>query len=304
MKEVVNVQIDGQVLQLKNLSKVLDSTSNTTRAQVIQYYASVQNLILPHLKNRPFTQIVFTDGVGGASFYKKVPPKNPPTFLALADLPSKSKGSASWALVNNLASITYMVTLGCIEMHTWLSCVKAPKNPTYAAIDLDPNGTTSFKDTILIANAFRVLLNKLAIHSVPKTSGKRGIHIMLPIKDTGFDDVQKFLYRLSQVVANKYPDKATLNRSVNARGNRIYLDTLQNAYGKTIAAPYSLRATPNLTISMPLKWDDIKEGLDPTAFNISTFKNAITNGKGLTHLRESDPLKNFYDKAKPITNLL
>ena len=168
--------------------------------------------------------------------------------------------------------------------------------PDIAVIDLDPSGDTGFHEAVFIARIFKNILDQLKIYALPKTSGGRGLHICIPIKECSFDRVQHFLKSICTLVASAYPDYATLERVVAKRGNKIYLDAVQNAYGKTIAAPYSLRARPHLPVSTPLLWDELNdETLSPAHF---TMRNITERLDSL-----GDLLKDFYKKAQILPHL-
>lgn len=285
--------LGDKIIELKNLDKFYDKS--TTKAEVISYYIDIADYLLPHIIDKPFSMIHFPDGVGGKSFYQKQCPKNAPSWLKTVNLKSKTRVSIDWCLVNDLPSIVYMASRGVIEMHTWFSRLPDLLLPDVAVIDLDPSENTSFSQIQFIAKEFGKILNQIGVYSVPKTTGSKGIHIYIPVKDASFDKVREFLDRLCFIIQSTYPDLATTERIVKRREDKVYLDWVQNGKGKTIAAPYSLRARAGLPVSTPLRWEELDTPLDPKEFNIYTILNRIK--------KEGDLFEGFYHKRQKLPKL-
>ncbi|MCL2522696.1 MAG: hypothetical protein FWE36_07565 [Erysipelotrichales bacterium] len=278
-------------IPLKNLDKSYTRKSIITKAEIIDYYIKANHLIQPHIKNKPFSMIHYPNGVGEDFFYQKECPKDAPFWLKTKAIPSSSKGEINWCLVNDLRSIIYMANRSVIEMHTWFSRLPNLKKADMAVIDLDPSGKSGFKEAIKIASAFGIILNKLNVFSVPMTSGGSGIHIRIPIKALPFSEIQDFLLKLCLIVTEAYPDIATTERIIDKRGDKVYLDAIQNAYGKTIIAPYSVRARESIPIATPLLWTELtNENLKPEDFTIKNiFKRLDSIG---------DLFQDFYKKKQ------
>lgn len=291
--ETTKFCLEDKIIELKNLNKFYDK--GITKAEVISYYIDIANYLLPHIINKPFSMIHFPDGVNGKNFYQKQCPKNAPSWLKTVKLKSETRGSIDWCLVNDLASIVYMASRSVIEMHTWFSRLPDLSKPDIAVIDLDPSGNTGFSEAQFIAKEFGTLLNQIGLYSVPKTTGSKGIHIYIPIKDASFDDVREFLERLCFIIESTYPKLATTERIVKRRENKIYLDWVQYGMGKTIAAPYSLRARPGLPVSTPLRWEELDKPIDPKEFNIYTILNRIK--------KEGDLFEGFYQRRQKLPKL-
>ena len=293
MENVTYVNIENHEVAIKNLAKVYSDKGRVLKGEVIEYYVKIAPLILPHIHNKPFSMIHFPDGESGKSFYQKQCPREAPAWLKTVSLKSSVKGSIDWCLVNDTASMVYMANRGVIEMHTWFSRLPDLTAPDMAVIDLDPSGDTGFKEAVYIARVFRSVLEQLNVYSVPKTSGGRGLHICIPVKNADFNRVQEFLKHICISVAATYPQRATMERSVIKRGDKIYLDAVQNAQGKTITAPYSLRARPHIPVSTPLEWDELlSDTLMPADFTIRNIFARISE--------KGDLLKDFYKKAQEL----
>jgi bifunctional non-homologous end joining protein LigD len=288
--------LNNRAVPLKNLNKIYSKDDGVLKAEIIEYYANMANFLIPHIQNKPFSQLYFPEGVGGKMFYQKQKPVNAPAWLNSVTLPSSKKGELEWCLVNDAASVVYMANRSVIEMHTWFSRLPNLAMPDVAVIDLDPSGGSGFNEARVLAKAFGVLLKELNIFAVPKTSGGRGMHIYIPIKPIPFVEIQQFLQTLCSIIALNFKNIATTERTVNKRGDKIYLDYIQNAYGKTIAAPYSLRARGHLPVSAPLLWSELDDiNLNPATFNIKNIFNRIET--------VGDLFKDFYLKAQALPAL-
>ena len=294
IKNTKTMFLNNKYVLIKRPDKIYSAEDGILKSEIIDYYEKIAPYILPHIHNKPFSMIHFPEGVGGKFFYQKERPQDAPDWLENIKLKSSSeKGFINWCLVNDTASIIYMANRSVIEMHTWFSRLPNLEKPDIAVVDLDPSGDTGFKEAVYIAKAFKILLKELSIYAVPKTSGSRGIHICIPIKPVPFSEVQKFLNHLCLIVVSTYPKLCTTERIVKSRGNKIYLDAVQNAQGKTIIAPYSLRAKVNIPFSAPLLWEELdNENLKASDFNIKNIFNRL-NEKG-------DLFKDFYNKAQTL----
>lgn len=267
--------IDNKEVTLSNLNKIMFPGLGVTKADVIDYYIRMSKYILPYLKNRPFTMIPFPDGVEGKSFYQKQKPDDAPQWLQSIKLPSGEK-FIDWCLVNDLPSLVYMANRGNLEMHTWFSRLPDLDKPDIAVFDIDPSGNTDFKDALAAARLIKIVLDEYNLLSVPKTSGKTGLHIVVPIEPTPFSKVREFLLSICHILEKTQPELFTTERTISKRGNRVYLDAVQNARGKTLPAPYSLRASGKATVSAPLTWDEIMRGkIFPDNFTIKNIEQRV-----------------------------
>lgn len=263
------ITVEDRELKLTNLDKIYWPELKITKGDMINYYVELSPYLLPHLKNRPFSMKPFPDGIYGDSFYQKEVPKEAPSWYRSTPIPSGRRGMVNWGLINDLPSLVWIANRGCIEMHTWFSRLPNLATPDVAVLDLDPSPESPFTDVIRIALLFKQLLDDLKLHSFPKTSGMSGMHIYIPIKPIyPFSKVRDFLVKLCTVVQQVVPDITTLERTVQKRGRKIYLDAVQNASAKTIPAPYSLRPSPHATVSAPLLWDEVTDSLAPEQFTL------------------------------------
>ncbi len=287
---------NNRTLELKNIDKMYFESLNVKKGDVIDYYVRIAPLILPHLYDRPFSMIHFPDADADKSFYQKQKPDGAPPWLETLKIESKARGHIEWCLINDLPSLIYMVNRSVLEMHAWFSRKGSLDKPDIAVIDLDPSGNSGIKEAVVIAKEFEKILKNLGLYSLPKTSGSRGIHIFIPIDNVyTYEQVQEFLQFLCGGVMQKYPDICTNERMIKKRGDRIYLDAVQCARGKTLAMPYSLRVKSGALVSTPLNWSEVNSKLDPKKFNITNIFERIDE--------KGDLSKGLYAKKQKLSVL-
>lgn len=258
-------------LELTHLDKVFFPRHSYTKGDLVKYYESVADYILPYLKDRPCSLLRMPNGISGESFFQKNH-THLPNWVASTDIFSESNNAnLHWVVGGDLKTLLYMVQLGCVEINPWNSRVGHLKNPDWIVIDLDPEGV-GFKKVIEVAQTVHAVCDEWKIPNYPKTSGKTGIHVYIPLQAKYTDEQARNLAHLIVLEVNKrLPTITSVVRAPEKRKRKIYLDFLQNRAGQTLAAPYSVRPTPEATVSMPLHWDEVVPSLKPTDF---TIKNA------------------------------
>jgi bifunctional non-homologous end joining protein LigD len=262
-------------LELSHLDKVFFPKHGYTKGDLIEYYRSVADVMLPYLHDRPHSLNRHPNGINGMSFYQKNN-EHLPSWVLHADIFSESNNAdLHWVVGRDLDTLLYMVQLGCIEINPWNSRVKHLQKPDWLVIDLDPEGV-SFKNVITVAREVKVVCDEWGIPTLPKTSGKTGLHIFVPLGAKYTYEQSKNLAHLIVLQVNKRQPKLTsVERMPDKRKNKIYLDFLQNREGQTLAAPYSVRPTPDATVSAPLHWDEVTPNLKPTDFTIKNMPARI-----------------------------
>ncbi|HEX8763180.1 MAG TPA: DNA ligase D [Candidatus Saccharimonadales bacterium] len=259
-------------LTLTHLDKVFFPDHGYTKGDLIEYYKSVADYILPYLKDRAHSMLRQPDGIKGFKFFQKNN-EHLPEWVPSADIYSDSnEGNLHWIVGGQLDTLLYMVQLGTIEMNPWNSRIQKLDYPDWAIIDLDPEGI-GFEEVITIAREVKKLCDEWDIPCYPKTSGKTGIHIFIPLgaKYT-HEQAKNFAHLIVLEINKRQPKITSVERLPEKRKHKIYLDFLQNREGQTLAAPYSVRPTKDASVSMPLHWDEVKSGLKPSDF---TIKNAL-----------------------------
>ena len=260
-KTVIEVPGAGGVerrLTLSNLDKVLYPATGFTKAGVIDYYARIAPLLLPHLARRALTMVRWPDGVEGPSFFEKRCPSHAPEWVVTAP----AEGGIEGCVVDDLATLTWVANLAALELHTHQATVDAPDTPTSLVLDLDPGPPAGILDCARVALELRAVLDELGLTSVIKTSGSKGLHLAVPVRGTTADVTKTFARALGQLLASRAPDRVTIAMAKEQRTGRVFLDWSQNDRHKTTAAAYTLRSQPRPMASAPLTWDEVSDALD------------------------------------------
>ncbi|HEX3009854.1 MAG TPA: DNA ligase D, partial [Bacteroidales bacterium] len=244
--------LNGHELKFTHLSKPYWPDEKITKRDMLNYYYQVAEYILPYLKDRPQSLNRFPNGIKGGSFYQKDVKGKAPDWIKTFPYTNGEGEEKEYTVGWDEATLLWMASMGCIEMNPWFSRIQNPDNPDFCIIDLDPDKNT-FDQVIEAALATKRILDALNVPSYPKTSGSTGMHIYIPLgaKYT-YDQSQMFARLVVNLVHNEIPQFTTLERMVNNRQGKMYLDFLQNRPGATIASVYSLRPKPGATVSMPL----------------------------------------------------
>jgi len=265
-----DLKIGNITLQLTNRDKIYWPKEGYTKNDLINYYDSVSELILPYLKDRPQSMNRFPNGIKGQSFYQKnVDVEKVPSWLTTEKISSESNEAyVNYLICNDKATLLYMANLGCIEINPWNSRIPNIHNPDWAVIDLDPE-EINFKEVVKTALSVKETLDELEIESYCKTSGASGLHIYIPLgAKYDYDAAKNFAELIAHLVNEKLPATTSIIRSTAKRKKKVYLDFLQNRRGQTLAAPYSVRPRPGATVSTPLLWNEVNDKLDPTTFTM------------------------------------
>lgn len=263
-------------LKLTHLDKVFWPEHGYTKGDLIEYYRSVSKYILPYLKNRPQSMKRNPDGVDGFSFFQKNVTFDVPSFAHTIRHFSDSTGEyINYLICNNEKTLLFMAQLGCIEINPWNSRVGHLEDPDWLVIDLDPEGV-EFKDVVQVAKTVHEVCDEWKVPNFPKTSGKRGIHVYVPLRAKyNYEQARNFAHLIAMEVHKREPELTSLERSPSKRKHKIYLDYLQNSEGQTLASPYSARPSKDATVSAPLHWDEVNGHLTPQRFTIKNMAKRI-----------------------------
>jgi bifunctional non-homologous end joining protein LigD len=270
------VAVDGQVLELKNLDKVF-WPEGYTKGDLIKFYDEAAPCILPHLKGRPVVMNRFPDGVGGENFYQKECPDYAPEWIKTVPVAHRDAGKiVNYIVCDDKPTLLWLASQGCIEIHAWLAIREDLARPDIAVLDLDPMPGAPFPAVVEAALLLRETLTQFGLRGYPKTSGAEGLHIFIPIKqEHTHQEVARAMGAVAKLVAAVYP-LSTVERVVKKRGARVYLDYLQNGYGKTMAFPYSVRPLPGAPVSTPVDWEELeRRDWQPKDFNILTLPRRL-----------------------------
>lgn len=270
------VTLDGHVLKLTNRDKVFWPDEGYTKGDLIDYYRAVAATMLPHLKDRPLSLHRFPNGIKGKSFFQKDAGSYTPDWIqTFSHYSDSSERDIRYILCQNEATLVYLANLGCLELHPWSSRVTTLERPDFIIVDLDPLDVP-FDDVVATAQCVRKVLERCGIDGVCKTSGKRGLHIGIALGARyDYDLARQFAQLIAQLVHTELPQITSLWRNPSKRQGLVYLDYVQNRRGQTLAAAYSVRPYPGATVSTPLRWAEVKRGLDPTRFTIRTVPKRL-----------------------------
>jgi bifunctional non-homologous end joining protein LigD len=258
------LEVDGRTLKFTNLKKVFYPDEGYTKRDVINYYDAVSALILPHLKDRPLSLKRYPNGIDSDFFFQKEVAPSFPKWLrtAVAD-------GIRHVIGEDRATLLFLVNLGCIDHNPWMSRVGSLEHPDYLLVDLDPQ-ECGYEKIVEAALVVRARLDRAELVSYPKTTGGDGMHIFVPLEPRyTYEEVRLFAKALCTIVAAERPDLFTTPRAPSKRDKgKVYFDWVQIAEGKTIAAPYVLRAYPGAPVATPLHWREVTPRLTPDQFHI------------------------------------
>ncbi len=269
--------------------KVLWPEEGYTKLDVLRFYDRAFPKLEPYLRDRLLSLERCPEGIRGDCFFQKEKPAGMPEGTPTRRI-LHAKGFTNYVVGGRKETQLALVNLGCIAVHVWGSRASAPRKPDWVCFDLDPS-SGRFADAVSAAHVVKEALDALKLVSFPKTSGGKGLHVFIPIRPgPDADAVLGFAQSLGQRLSAAYPKQLTMESRIRERRGRTYLDPFRNAFGQTVVAPYSLRNRPGAPVSTPLRWAEVEAGLDPSAFNLSTF----------FRLRRRDPWSGFFDARQPI----
>ncbi|HEX8354770.1 MAG TPA: non-homologous end-joining DNA ligase [Pyrinomonadaceae bacterium] len=302
----LRVKVGREVVPLTHLERAYWPDEGYTKGDLVRYYYEIAGHILPYLKDRPLIMKRFPSGVGGPSFHQH-DVNEAPAFARTVPLEVEDGGGheVDYVVGDNLATLLYMANLGAIERHPFHSRVADLEHPDWFVFDLDPAEGVAFETICDVALTTRDVLARLGLDSYPKTSGSRGIHIYVPVKPAyDYEAIAELAERVATVVAREQASVATVERSKRKRGEgMIYVDHMQNARGKSVVAPYSVRPKPGATVSAPLEWKEVeRKKIKTSDFHIRNMLRRV-EGKGdlfAPVLRKGQRLEGVFERAREL----
>jgi bifunctional non-homologous end joining protein LigD len=306
--------IDGHDIIFNNLDKIYYPKKKVTKRDIVNYYYLVAPYMLPYMMDRPQTLIRYPNGIDGKCFYQKDVTGKVPDWVKQFPYSSKRGGDRNFLVCTNEASLLLIASMGGLEMHPWSGRVQTPDNPDWCIIDLDPSDTTTFEQVITTARTTKEVLDAIKVPAFCKTSGATGIHIYIPLgaKYT-YEQSKEFGRVLVKIVQSKIPAFTSIERIIEKRKGKLYLDFLQNRPQATLAAPYSLRPKPDATVSMPLHWEEVAKGLKMKNFTIFNAIDRIKEtgdifsgvlGKGINLKKALQNIESTFGKQEMHKSLL
>src|SRR5437016_3600779 len=284
------LEIDGEHVSLTHLDRVYWPDEKITKFDLLCYYHRLSPHILPFLKDRPAMLQRYPRGIKAAMFFQQDLESAPP-FIKTVRLTNQEGRELNYAVYTTVGSLLHFVNLGTIEKHPWHSTVKHLDSPDYLMLDLDPK-EAPWKNVLEVALVCKEVFEEVGLSAFPKTSGSSGIHVYLPLKPKhDYRNIAAVAEALASEVAQRAPKIATIQRSLAKRQKQqVYVDAMQNARGKTIAAAFSARAKPGATVSMPLTWKQIEKGVKISDFTIQNLPGLLK--------KHGDAWKNFFDSRQ------
>ena len=290
-------------LKLSNLDKVFFPVEGITKGDLLEYYRDVAAVLLPHLRDRPFTMVRWPDGIEADRFFQKDAPKHMPdwiptfrTLVSTRESPRQRKW-VNFPLVNDELALLWMVNMGCVDMNAWYSRTDRPERPDFVLFDLDPSPDVGFKETVQVALLVKQALDAFGLVGFPKTSSAEGMHVLVPIERRyTYEDTRQFAEIVAGAIARTNRGLATTEWTKSKRRG-VLIDSNQNGEGKTIASVYSVRPRQGAPVSTPLRWSEVNEKLDPLSFTMPVVRERIAKHGDLfegvltTRQRLTDALK-------------
>jgi bifunctional non-homologous end joining protein LigD len=265
---------------LSNPDKVLFPRDGIRKRDIWDYYTAIAPVMLAHVAGRPLTMQRYPDGIDGEEWYQQNVPLKPPAFVRLVDTGPRHEGKKR-IVADNVETLQWLANLAALTLHQWCSHVPASATtraaidhamaqPDYVVLDLDP-GDGPWAHLVEVGHAVKTLLDALALESFVKTSGKRGVHVIVPIAPgPTHEQATGFAEKVARAVAKVLPKIATVERMKDKRGGKLYVDYGQNGEGRTVVCPYTIRARDGAVVSTPIEWDELTGDLDPTKLTIRT----------------------------------
>lgn len=271
--------------KVSNLSKVLFPDSGITKGDLIEYYRRIGPYMLPHLRDRPITMQRFPDGIQEEGFFQKEISDYFPGWIERISV-SKEGGSVTHLLCNDLETLAYVASQGCITLHIWLSRKEHLGRPDRMVFDLDPPGPQA-AGVRQATRWVRDALLRRGLESVVQTTGSKGFHVVVPmIPEHSYERMRRLAREIAGQIAQSRPDELTVEHLKADRGNRIYIDWRRNGYAQTVVAPYSVRARPGAPVATPVGWGELSRSLRPDRYRIGNIFRRLGQ-------KRSDPWENL-----------
>jgi len=263
-------------VRIKHPNKVWWPAEGITKLDVANHYAAVASRMLPWLKDRPLTAERCPDGIGGECFYQKNFEHGLGPNVPTRAIPAQNgQEIVHYVIGGSVRTLLTLVELGCIAVHVMNCRVGSLDRPDWLTFDLDPS-SGEFAEAAKASLTLRKILQELGLHSYPKTTGGRGLHVLVPLRHgPNQERVRDFAHGVCQEMARRSPDLITTELAKAKRGRRVFADWIRNAFGETIAAPYSVRRRAGAPVSVPLEWDEVEPKLDPNRFELRNIETRL-----------------------------
>ena len=285
-------------VEVTNPDKVFWPDESLTKGDLVAYYRAVSEWLLPYLADRPLVLTRYPDGIDGKSFYQKDAPVYAPDWIRLETLWSEgSERDIRYFVIEDEEGLAYVANRAAIPLHVWSSRVTSLQHPDWCILDLDPKGAP-FRDVVKVARTIHQLCEQAGLPHFVKTTGSTGLHVLIPLGARYTHEQSRAMAELlANCVVKQLPEIATVERQLDARGGKVYVDYLQNGHGRLLVAPYSVRPVPHATVSMPLRWNQVTSKLD-------MFKYDLRSVPALLAKQKNDPFAGLFTQAADLDRSL
>jgi bifunctional non-homologous end joining protein LigD len=287
------VRVDGREIEISRPEKVLFPEDGITKGELIEYYARIAPRMLPHLRDRPLTLERYPNGIGTKRFFQKEVSSYFPKWLRTVTV-DKVGGTVTHVVCNDTATLVYIANQACVTPHIFLSRLDKLHYPDQLVFDLDPQAD-DFEPVRSTAVAFKQLLDELALPAFLKTTGSRGLHVVVPLqRRETYETVRDFARELAAIVVAQAPKERTLEQLKAQRGTRVFIDTNRNGYAQLLAPAFAVRARKGAPVSVPIAWTELNnKSLRPNGVTIRTIFDQLDS--------ESDPWADFWQSGVSLT---
>jgi len=286
------IKAGREQVAVTSLDRIYWPDEKLTKFDLLSFYLKVADYIMPFLKDRPAILQRYPRGIKAPMFFQQ-DLDSAPEFIKTARLINQEGRQLDYGVYTTIASVLHFVTLGTIEQHPWHSTIKRLDKPDWIAIDLDPK-KAPWENVLQVALVVKQVADEIGLNAFPKTSGSSGIHIYVPLKPANeYDKVAEFARLFASEVAQRAPNIATVERTIAKRKTtQVYVDWMQNARGKSLAAVFTARAKPGATVSMPLTWKQIEKGVKIQDFTITNVPELLK--------KNGDPWADFFGSRQTL----
>lgn len=290
-------EYEGHRIDIKRGDKVFFPNSDFSKRDLVDYYSRIAPQMLPQVQDRPLTLRRFPDGIDRPGFFQKGAPDYYPDWIERI-LVNTAKGDQEMINVNSVGALAYIANQGAIELHMALSRQHDLDLPDQMIFDLDPPPGDDFESVRRAAQDTRALCLELKLPAFLKTTGSKGLHVVVPIEpEYSFDVVRNFARNFAQILVDRYPGRYTLEHRISKRAGKLYLDVFRNGTGQTVIAPYSIRALPGAPIATPLDWGElVGKGLTSGKYNLANIFRRLSH--------KADPWADFPDSRIRLSDQL
>ncbi len=289
--EARRVRAGRRSIEVSRPDKVLFPGDGITKTDLVDHYLRVADVMLPHVRGRPVSMKRYPDGIRGPVFYQKRVPGSFPDWIPRVEVRTERKGTQVHAVIGDRATLAFLADQACIEPHTWLSRADDLDHPDLLVFDLDPS-TDDLGVVRDCARALRALLERAELVPFLKTSGSKGVHVVVPLdRSADFTAVRAFSRGVAEVAAARDPDRFTTEHRKAKRRGRVYLDVMRNGYGATVIPPYGVRALPGAPVSVPVEWEELGR-VEPRTYTIANLARRLS--------RKGDPWKGMRRRARAL----